>query len=404
MRKTIVLLCLIALTISALDVTGFDVTQPQVQKIGMGEDPHINDFNQVVWEGYDGVSASEIFFWDGTTIQITNNEHQDANPQINDNGQVVWQGYDGNDYEIYLWDGNVVQLTNNEYNDVKPQINNKDHVVWVANEGTSNADIMIWDGTKSISLYQSGEDDTPRINDNDVVVWRGKNGSIWVIYLWDGDQIIQISNNDYHNFDPEINNNGQVVWEERNRFTDEIMFWNGNDTITIPGTNHSGNAQINELGHILWRNIEEKLMFWDGTSATEISEGLYRHYSLNDNDDVAWIRNNGTFVRDAGHTIKLINNCQRNYCPEINNLGSVVWVGSIDDQGYIYYVELELSGNNAPDDTKSGSNESETTDSGDFGSSDQSIFDVKYTLVSLFIIVSIVVLTIFIKVRAINRK
>ena len=82
----------------------------------------------MVWQGYDG-KDNEIFLYEratATTLQLTNNDYNDASPQINSNGDVVWYGYDGSDNEIFLYEratGTITQLTNNNYSDTSPQIN-----------------------------------------------------------------------------------------------------------------------------------------------------------------------------------------------------------------------------------------------------------------------------------------
>ncbi len=52
------------------------------------------------------------------------------NYDLNDNGHVVWTENDGNDDEIYFYDGSTSQLTFNALTEKFPKINNNDQLVW----------------------------------------------------------------------------------------------------------------------------------------------------------------------------------------------------------------------------------------------------------------------------------
>jgi hypothetical protein len=127
----------------------------------------------VVWQGYDG-KDNEIFLYEratGTTLQLTNNDYNDASPQINSNGDVVWSGYDGTDYEIYLYErasGTTLQVTDNNSLDTSPQINGNGDIVWQAYDGSDyeislslgiielEIDIRPWRNPNTINLKCKG--------------------------------------------------------------------------------------------------------------------------------------------------------------------------------------------------------------------------------------------------------
>ncbi len=55
-----------------------------------------------MWWGDDGTDG-EIFLYNGSTTQLTDNDTRDEGPQINANGDVMWYGYGGTDSEIFLY-------------------------------------------------------------------------------------------------------------------------------------------------------------------------------------------------------------------------------------------------------------------------------------------------------------
>ncbi|MBW2663844.1 MAG: hypothetical protein JRD93_18160 [Deltaproteobacteria bacterium] len=178
--------------------------------------PKINNQGQVVLQG--GIhlgffNASAIFLYDGSTlnkvISLTTSPFFNNNPQINDNGYVVWDRSDGTDIEIFLYDGSTItQLTNNDYDDREPQINNNGHVVWHSSEG-----IFLYDGSTTTKLSDSWSiSGYYKINDNGYVAWAESDGNDWEIFLYDGLEIIQITNNDYGELGPQLNNNNYIVW------------------------------------------------------------------------------------------------------------------------------------------------------------------------------------------------
>ena len=105
-------------------------------------------------------------------------------PQINDHDQLVW----GGGSYVNFYDGStIIKIAEcNTY--MSPQLNNNGYVVWFDYDG-SDTDVFLYDGSNTIQLTDNDYDDFyPKINDNDWVVWQGYTESIvpsGEIFLYD---------------------------------------------------------------------------------------------------------------------------------------------------------------------------------------------------------------------------
>lgn len=179
--------------------------------------PQLNNNGWVTWTACDGPSCIgqdgvyQIFLYDGLrTIQLTDNAYDCCSatrhgPRMNNRGEVVWVGHDDPAPEIFLYDGaNTVQLTDNDYADYSPEINDNGQIVWEA-EG-----IWLYDGVNAKEI--SGTGSGARISGNDEVVWYGLAGNDYEVFLYDGTNTTQLTNNDYDDMFPHVNASGKVVW------------------------------------------------------------------------------------------------------------------------------------------------------------------------------------------------
>ena len=215
------------------------------KKFGDGFEPQIHE-GKVVWR-----HESDIFFWNGVAVQLTDDEYWQDGPQIH-NGQVVWSGDDGNDKEIYLWDGSgIQQLTDNNYDDLNPQIHNG-QVVWVGETKEYGiGDIFYWDGSTIRQLTGDIYANTGPQIDRGQVVWERQYDPDYggAIFYWNGSSIQSIGNGKA----PQIHN-GQVVWAGYDGNDSEIFLWTGDILEVIidilPGS-YPNNINIESEGDVL---------------------------------------------------------------------------------------------------------------------------------------------------------
>ena len=175
------------------------------------ESPQINDYGEVVWLDYcDDGPCFKIF--DGTTVSLLT-----AVPPIwpiferyfNNNRQVVWASGYGVYKEIYFFDGTaVIQLTDN-YLEESPffDLNDNGWVVY-----TNSLGLWLYDGFDTV-LVSTGAYPLPRINNFGEIVF---NDDYYNIMVYDGTNIIQVTDNSYINFIPKINDRGEIVWRDVN--------------------------------------------------------------------------------------------------------------------------------------------------------------------------------------------
>ncbi len=328
----------------------------------------ISDNGEVVWTA-NGVTGSNIFFWDGqfppedhiTQISGSGNAHCNIGPSINNHGQVVWGG--GDPYpeglldEIFFWDGqfppedHITQITNDSVRDEEPHISNNGYVVWRRYDSDN---VYVYDGITRTQLSLT-HGWFYRINDNGQVVWQENRWGLGAeIFFWDGqfppeDHTTQITNNSNLAGPPQINDSGQIVWVENTGAGTTLFFWDGQfppeDHITqiTNGTYDEFAPQINNNGQVVWNGGESyhEIFFWDGqfppedhiTQIPHDSLLAYHGPQMNDDGHVVWTGTDSSriisniFIYDGITTNQLTNNSYDHFFPQINDKGHVVWFG-----------------------------------------------------------------------------
>jgi hypothetical protein len=288
--------------------------------------PHISG-SSIVWRGSD-YDDREIFLYDGNrTTQLTNNDTYDSDPQVS-NSHVAWINRSGNDAEIVLHSrstGATTQITENRLLDDNLQISGST-IAWTTTYPTeaytTERDIRFsingaeastvssridfddfnpkisgsfiafernqisGDAEDGIYLYNITNGITSRLSSNSPnrislggisgsnVVWSEFDGNDNEIFLFNGSQTIQLTNNNVDDLDPQISSSN-VVWQRWNE--DEgrsIYLYNGNTT-TLLSSGDSKNARISG-SNIVWQQ-NQKIFFYDGAQTTQIAE-----YDAND--------------------------------------------------------------------------------------------------------------------------
>jgi hypothetical protein len=133
------------------------------------------------------------------------------------------------------------------------------------------------------------------MNDRGDVVWKHTlvpGGSEFDIYLYthaDG-KVTQITDGG-NNQTARINNHGDVVWRLRddsvNPWTSRILVYsNGVITDITPGECQCTGTDINDLGHVVWKD-NFGVQFWDGETVTMIAP-IAATPRINNNDEIAF--------------------------------------------------------------------------------------------------------------------
>lgn len=269
--------------------------------------------NSKGWVTFQAVveSRSEVFLFDGDkTVQLTSTQDNRDNGEaaINDNGWVAWQSGSEHDNSsmIFLYDGSSIrQLSDSRFTSRAAQISNNGSVIWLGYNRESSYpivdnDVFLWDGKQTTRLSNGGDNGCADINDKGQVAWsgtaRGIRNEIW---LYNGTETIQLTDNDDHDAWPQINNNGSVSWF---RMYDrapgiDVFMYNGVETKQLTaGTlaGYGGETQINDKGWVVW----------SGGSGVD----PYGNYSE-------------VYLYDGVNVIQLTNNDFYDRAPRINNIG-----------------------------------------------------------------------------------
>jgi hypothetical protein len=349
--------CLICFLNTTSSFAQYSITQLTDNPFPEGG-PKINNSGEVVWGRWDG-NDGEIIFYDGTAIiQLTNNDLDDDWPQINNSGEVVWEGrvFNGNPlysipWQIFLFDGtSITQLTDNDFDDNSPQINDNGDVVWVGYDGDD--EIMLYDGTTTTQLTNNNFDDkSPQVNNRGEVVWVGFSGPDSDIFLYDGSEIIKITNDDPCNVsapdwcpydsDPQINNRGEIVWTWSTRSNSGIIFYDGIGPTEISYSNYyEDDPQISSKGEIVWGrsgSVYEPenpyvpmVIYYDNTGVIQLAEWA-RNPQINSKGQVVWSGHDGNdyeiFIYDGAAITQITDNNFDDHYPQINDNGEVTWQG-----------------------------------------------------------------------------
>lgn len=128
-----------------------------------------------------------------------------------DDGAVVWNSYERGTQEpmkVYRWNGAAQEITSeldgggHSYSMDSGQI--------AFERSTQPSSIRFWDGA---TVHDLGTGADPSLDDG-WIAFEGWDGSDWEIHLWDGVNIIPITDNDYLDSDPTLSGN-LLAWVAR---------------------------------------------------------------------------------------------------------------------------------------------------------------------------------------------
>ncbi len=244
----------------------------------------------VYWEQGTGVN-SEIMFWDGvTTTQLTSNSVADQNISVSGN-RAAWVTGSGANQDIVLWDGtnppvNISGgLTPANWADTTPHVNGN-NTVWTRGS-TPNQRIMRHDGTTVTEVHQGGQfahaDPTSHGN---LIAWEqfpndntiGANGR--EIYIHDGTDVTRLTDNAHPDFDPQVYGDS-VVWWGGVFNNNQVFLWDGDEIQQLSNTGLNQFPKI-DGDYIVWQGWAGfgtgqplQIFFWDGEETHQITSTTF---------------------------------------------------------------------------------------------------------------------------------
>lgn len=196
--------------------------------------------DNLVWVERDDSFIRRVKHFNGTSTTTVGTSTFAINDPDVDGQKVAWDGFEHggtNNHEIFYYNGTTaVQLTDDEKNDFAPQVQGDNVVWWNLVAGVST--IQYFDGSTVQTISTTSRNQWPQI-DGDYVVWQGKGETIGTldddeIFLWDGSQVIQLTDNDVDDIFPQISGN-HIVWQQQSGGSSEIFHATIIDDSTVAG-------------------------------------------------------------------------------------------------------------------------------------------------------------------------
>ena len=341
---------------------------------------------RVAWSSGTG-TAAEIYLYDpnvGLPAQrITNDAAADVAPSL-DGGTLVWEKRAAGaelDAEIWSWDGNAATALTDDAFDQRTPVASGARVAWLGAVVDSTLRVpglgdLAYDpatglysatfatasppnsitvesplgGTQTVevatlagvdpaiasartAVTNNGDDLTDKGAQvwGSKVVWAGFDGNDFEIYLYDGTQVIQLTDNETTDSNPRIYD-GKVTWEGQGSSSTEIYFWDGTKTTRLTNDAQVDRAPRIRGSDVVWEKVvgatSEILLYHAGART------LVTH---NDVDDLAPDVENGTVVWQGfdgndfeiyrwsrGQVTQITDNAEDDVEPKLSN-GAIVW-------------------------------------------------------------------------------
>ncbi len=216
----------------------------------------------------------------------------------------------------------MTQIPNQSDRNWEPQINDRGNVVWAGENLSGDREIFLFDGHQTIQLTDNSfADYIPQINDRNQITWMSEDQGI---YFYDHGSSEKISDDGRF---PQINNHGEVVWEADGVYVYDTKHDFLKKVGDVPPAYWSP-AKINEKGQVVWGDEAGNIHYYDGHETTTLGAGY--EPDLNDKGKVVWIGADvntvmyydGTTVAQFGSTP------EHNFSdgrPLINNKGQILY-------------------------------------------------------------------------------
>ena len=235
--------------------------------------PRISGSN-VVWL-YDGPAAQQVMLYDGVTTQALTDTSADASDIDIHGPRVTWRR--GGD--IFLYDNGVVTpLGNGNLARVSDT-----HVAWDGGDGDPETEIFLYDGTSTTQVTNDVDvfDMNPEISGQKVVwhteetFWDPLEGNVTLkdAFLYDGSQVVQLTNHGRVHSGPKISGDW-VVWDEIDGITTDVFLYDGQSIIELTPGDAEGFEPVVGGSLVVWKSHvggDNELFVYDGSSVVQLT-------------------------------------------------------------------------------------------------------------------------------------
>jgi len=244
-----------------------------------------NDIYQPVSpEGQRVTTGVTPFYQNALTTTVLNprsNPHEDDAPWLIDAvPALLHRGYGEEGQKSFYYGTAISRIGESFCTEFSPWINSKGEVVWQGWDGW-DYEIFLYDGSDTTQLTNNSYDDVgPQINDRGWIAWRQFDGEDYEIFIYDGSMIRQLTNNSYSENGLQLNDSAQLVWwAETDGTNREIFFYNGSAITRIASNSTSDGApKLNANGDVVW-NAGGEIFFYDGSNIEQITNHSWGSYS-----------------------------------------------------------------------------------------------------------------------------
>ena len=212
----------------------------------------------------------------------------------------------------------------------------ENNIVWSEKiSGDNDFEIFLYNGSETIQLTNNDVNDFfPQISDNNVV-WQSQIDSDGEIFLYNGSETIQLTNNDVEDFFPAISGEN-VVWSGSDGRDREIFLYDGSETIQL--TDNDVDDFIPKISgdNVVWQSqidSDGEIFLYDGSQTIQLTDNdVVESFEVSENNVVLSSRRSNdpdttdidVFLYNGNETIQLNNNSLADGNSEISG-DNVVW-------------------------------------------------------------------------------
>ena len=193
------------------------------------------------------------------------------------------------------------------------------NAAWYNFSDSNDLEIFLYNGNETIQITDNDVSDFAPIVDDNGVVWQSLvDDRDTELFFYNGSETIQITDNDVSDFAPQISGNN-IVWQsilDDSNFS-EIFFYNGSETIQITDNDVSDSAPQISANNIVWQSSVDgndgEIFFYNGSETIQLTDNDVNDSSpLIDGNNIVW--QNGTggsseiFLYDGSETIQITDN------------------------------------------------------------------------------------------------
>ena len=227
--------------------------------------------------------------------------------------------------------------------------------------GDGDFEIFLYNGSETIQLTDNDVNDFfPKIS-GDNIVWQSQINEDSEIFLYDGSEaeIIQITDNAIRDTNPAISGSN-VVWSQ----SGEIVLYNGSETIQLTDNDVRDTSPAISGNNVVWKSeidTDGEIFLYDGNETIQLTDNnVVESFEVSGNNVLISSRRNNNidsrdidiFLYNGSETIQLNNNSLANNDLETSD-DNVVWTEDDGNDSEIFLFDgsqtIQLTDNDVDD-------------------------------------------------------